>query len=114
MKPGTHINGIGSHSPGARELDTAIIRRSLLIADSREACLAEAGDIMIPFEAGEIGKDHIHAELGEVVAGKATGRTDDEQITLFKSNGLAIQDAATAKLVFDKACKLGVGTEFEL
>ena len=113
VKPGTHINGIGSHSPGARELDTAIIRRSLLIADSREACLAEAGDIMIPLEAGEIGEDRIHAELGELVAGKATGRTDDEQITLFKSNGLAIQDAATAKLVFDKACKLGVGTEFE-
>ena len=114
VKPGTHINGIGSHSPGARELDTAIIQRSLLIADSREACLKEAGDIMMPLEAGEITEAHIHAELGEVVAGKASGRANDEQITLFKSNGLAIQDAATAKLVFDRAREKGVGTAFDL
>jgi ornithine cyclodeaminase/alanine dehydrogenase len=114
VKPGTHINGIGSHSPGARELDATIIRRSLLIADSREACLKEAGDIMIPLAAGEITEKHIHAELGEVVAGSATGRSNDDQITLFKSNGLAIQDAATAKLVFDKARERGVGTEFDL
>jgi len=114
IKPGTHINGIGSHSPGARELDAITIQRSLLIADSRAACLNEAGDIMVPIEEGRITPDHIHAELGEIVTGRATGRTSEEQITLFKSNGLAIQDAATAKLVFESARAKGVGVEVEL
>jgi alanine dehydrogenase len=114
VPPGTHVNGVGSHSPGARELDSAIIKRSLLIADSREACLNEAGDILIPIQEGEITADHIHAELGEIVTGKSAGRTSDEQITLFKSNGLAIQDAAAAKLVYDRARARGVGTELEL
>ncbi|MBN1318965.1 MAG: hypothetical protein JXA42_26015 [Anaerolineales bacterium] len=114
IKKGSHINGIGSHMPKARELDTTTIQRSLLIADSREGCLAEAGDIMIPIQEGAITKDIIHAELGEVVTGKAEGRTSPEQITLFKSVGLAIQDAATAKLVYDKAIELGVGKEVEL
>ena len=114
VKPGTHINGIGSHSPGARELDTNIIRRSLLIADSREACLKEAGDIMMPIEAGEITAEHIHAELGEVVAGTARGRASDDQITLFKSNGLAIQDVSVAARVFQLAQAQGVGQEVEV
>lgn len=111
IKTGSHINGIGSHMPKARELDTATIKRSLLIADSREGCLAEAGDIIIPIQEGAITQDFIHAELGEIVTGKAQGRTSPDQITLFKSVGLAIQDAATAKLVYDKAKEMGVGTE---
>lgn len=114
VKPGTHINGIGSHSPGARELDSTIIKRSLLIADSREACLNEAGDVMIPISEGAITEDHIHAELAEIVAGMKEGRTSADQITLFKSNGLAIQDAATAKLAYDKAREMGIGTEVEI
>ncbi len=114
VRDGTHINGIGSHSPNARELDTAIIKRSLLIADSREACLNEAGDIMIPLQEGAITKEHIHADLGEIVTGKAKGRTDDKQITLFKSNGLAIQDAAAAKLVYTRAKENGIGKEVAL
>lgn len=109
VKPGTHINGIGSHTPSARELDTAIIKRSLLVADSYEACLKEAGDIMIPIQEGAIDNNHMVAELGEVVIGKKKPRTDSEQITLFKSNGLAIQDVATAKLVYDRALRGGVG-----
>ena len=114
VKAGTHINGIGSHTPGARELDSTIIKRSLLIADSREACLNEAGDIMIPISEGVITADHIHAELGEIVAGIKEGRTSAEQITLFKANGLAIQDAATAKLVYDRARETGTGVEVEI
>ena len=114
VKPGTHINGIGSHSPGARELDSTIIKRSLLIADSREACLNEAGDVMIPISEGVITEEHIHAELAEIVAGMKEGRTSAEQITLFKSNGLAIQDAATAKLAYDRAREMGVGTEVDI
>lgn len=109
IKPGTHINGIGSHAPKNRELDSAIIKRSLLIADSREACLNEAGDIIIPIQEGVITADHIYADLGEIVTHKKPGRTTKEQITLFKSNGLAIQDVATAHLVYEKAMAAGLG-----
>lgn len=109
VKDGTHINGIGSHTPNARELDTDIIKRSVFVGDSREACFSEAGDIMIPLKEGSITESHFFADLGEVVAGRKKGRENDSQITLFKSNGLAIQDAATAKLVYDKACSAGVG-----
>jgi len=111
VKPGTHINGIGSHTPNARELDAEIIKRAKLVADSREACLKEAGDIMIPIADGVITKDHIYAELGEIVTGRKSGRINDKEITLFKSNGLAIQDAATAKLVYERALKAGIGKE---
>ena len=114
VKLGTHINGIGSHSPNARELDTTIIQRSLLIADSYEACLAEAGDIMIPISDGEITQDHIHADLGEIVTNKKQARISNDQITLFKSNGLAIQDAATAKLIYNKAMEKGIGSTIEI
>ncbi|MCK5772356.1 MAG: ornithine cyclodeaminase family protein [Thermoplasmata archaeon] len=114
VKAGAHINGIGSHSPGARELDTQIIKRSLLIADSREACLNEAGDIMMPVEEGAITPDHIHADLGEIVVGSREARASPEQITLFKSNGLAIQDTATAKLVYDLAREEGIGKDVDI
>lgn len=111
VKEGTHINGIGSHTPNARELDTTIIKRSKFVGDSREACFKEAGDIMIPLEAGEIEESHYYADLGEVVIAKKDSRISDTEITIFKSNGLAVQDAATAKLVYDKAVEMGIGTE---
>ena len=114
IREGTHINSVGSHFPNVRELDTTTIKRSKLIADSYEACLNEAGDIMIPIQEGAINKSHLHAEIGEIITGKKPGRTDDKEITLFKSNGLAIQDAATAKLVYEKAVQAGIGTEVEL
>lgn len=114
VKPGTHINNIGSHMPTARELDTAIIKRSKVIADSYEACLNEAGDIMIPIEEGAIDKSHLYADLGEIVTGKKERRSNPEEITVFKSNGLAIQDAATAKLIYDKALAGNVGTNVNL
>jgi alanine dehydrogenase len=114
VKDGTHINGIGSHTPGARELDSAIVKRSRFIGDSREACFKEAGDIIIPVNAGEIPESHFYAELGEIITGQKAGRQNDKEITLFKSNGLAIQDAATAKLVYEKAVAVGIGIEVEI
>lgn len=114
VREGTHINGVGSHTPKAREMDTAIIKRSKVIADSYDACLREAGDIIIPIEEGAIDKSHLHAELGEVITGKKSGRADAREITLFKSNGLAIQDVAAARLVYDKAVQDGIGTSVEL
>lgn len=114
VREGTHINGIGSHTPNARELDTAIIKRAKVVADSYEACLKEAGDIIIPINEGAIDKSHMYAELGEVVTGKKPARVNDKEITLFKSNGLAIQDVATAKLVYDKAVQAKIGAEVVL
>jgi alanine dehydrogenase len=111
VREGTHINGIGSHTPNARELDTNIVMRSKFIADSYEACLKEAGDIMIPIKEGAITDKHMHAELGEIVTGKKPAREIQSEITLFKSNGLAIQDVATAKLIYDKAIEAGIGTQ---
>jgi alanine dehydrogenase len=114
VREGCHINGIGSHTPNARELDTAIIKRSMLVADSYEACLKEAGDIMIPITEGAIDKSHMKAELGEIITGRKPSRSNDREITLFKSNGLAIQDAATAKVVYDKAMAAGIGTSVNI
>lgn len=114
VRKGTHINGIGSHTPNARELDTTIIRRARLVGDSYSACLTEAGDIMIPISEGAITKDHLYAELGEIITGKKIGRLGDDEVTLFKSNGLAIQDVAAAKLVYDQALKAGIGQRVEL
>ncbi len=112
-KAGTHINGIGSHTPNARELDTAIIKRSKFIGDSKEACLKEAGDFIIPLNDGDIDESHFYGDLGEIIAGDKPGREDKDKITIFKSNGLAIQDAATAKLVYDKAVETGIGQNID-
>lgn len=114
VKTGTHINGIGSHAPAMRELDTEIVKRSLFVGDSREACFSEAGDIMIPLSEGAIKDSHFYAELGEIITGSKIGRTDDSMITLFKSNGLAIQDVATAKIVYEKAIAKGIGEKVEI
>ena len=114
VKPGVHINNIGSHTPTTREMDSTIIKRSTVIADSYQACLNEAGDIMIPIQEGVIDKSHLQAELGEVVIGKKPSRRDAKEITLFKSNGLAIQDMATAKLVYEKALQSGIGIEVKV
>ena len=100
--------------PQARELDSAIVKRSRVIVDSREACLAEAGDFIIPIQEGAAAEDLIDAELGEMVTGRTASRTSPEEITLFKSVGLAIQDVAAAKLVYDKARELGIGQEIEI
>ncbi len=114
VKEGTHINGIGSHTPNARELDTEIIKRSKFVGDSKEACFNEAGDIMIPLENNEITDSHFFAELGEIITGKKERRTSNDEITIFKSNGLAIQDVATAKLIYDKAIAAGIGVNVEI
>lgn len=112
-KEGAHINAIGSHAPGVRELDTATIVKSKVICDQKEACLAEAGDIQIPIEEGAYSPNDIHGDLGAVVNGTIKGRENESEITLFKSVGLAIQDISCAALVYQQAVEQGVGTEFE-
>ena len=111
FQPGTHINGIGSHAPGMRELDTRTIVRSKVVCDSIEACKAEAGDLQIPVEEHAWDWELVHGELGQVVAGMIPARESDE-ITLFKSVGLALQDLATASYVLREARSRGLGTDF--
>jgi alanine dehydrogenase len=114
LAPGTHINGIGSHSPDARELDTVTLQRSKVVPDLAAACLVEAGDLIIPIKEGAFTEDKIHASLGEIIAGLKPGRESDGEITLFKSVGLAVQDAATAARVYALARAAGVGVEIEI
>lgn len=114
VEEGAHINGVGSHSPDARELDETTIVRSKVVADSREAVLAEAGDLMIPIADGAITEGHIHAELGEVITGEKEARVTDQEVTLFKSVGLALQDVATATKVYKLCKQRGIGSSVEL
>ena len=112
VKAGTHINAIGSHAPGVRELDTKTVVKSKLVCDQKDACLAEAGDIQIPIEEGALSADDIYGDLGDVVSGAIGGREKDDEITLFKSVGLSIQDISAAYYVYQQALEQGVGTEF--
>jgi len=110
LKPGVHINGIGSYKPPMQEIPEDTIVRAKVVVDSREACLSEAGDLIQPLKNGRITEKHIHAELGEIVNGVKTGRVDEEEITLFKSVGNAVQDLAAANIVVQKAEEMGLGT----
>lgn len=97
-----HLSAIGAFYPDYRELDTETIRAAKVVVDSREAIMDEAGDILIPISEGAITKNHIYAELGDLVTGRKPGRTNEDGITVFKSVGLAIQDSSVARLVLKK------------
>lgn len=95
LSPGAHVNAVGAPRPDWRELDDEVLRRAKVYVDSREAAMKESGDVIA---AGEV-----FAEIGEVAAGTRPGRQSDEEVTLFKSLGLAVEDVATAELVYRKA-----------
>lgn len=114
LKPGTHINAVGTFRTDMREVDTETVRRALVVVDERTAMWAEAGDLVMPLLAGEITDQHIYAELGEIVAGHKPGRTSLEQITLFKSVGNAVQDAAATGIVLRNAAAQQLGTYVNL
>ncbi len=103
VKHGTHINAIGSYKSSCREIPGETIVKSKLIVDQTKAALTEAGDILIPINEGVISSNHIYAELGEIVSGKKQGKSSDDEITVFKSVGIAVQDLALAKLILDKS-----------
>ncbi|MFX1417940.1 MAG: ornithine cyclodeaminase family protein [Promethearchaeota archaeon] len=110
---GTHISSIGAHAPDARELDSTTIKRaSLLTAGLKEACLAEAGDYIIPIKEGIITQNDIFS-IGEIITGNKTGRSTDSEITVFKSVGISAQDVAVGKLVYDRALKEGIGQDID-
>jgi len=96
LKPGAHINAIGSYKPHVRELPGETVRQARLFVDDRRACLEEAGDILMPLREGLIGEDHILAEIGEVLAGLKPGRGADSETTVFKAVGNAVEDLAVA------------------
>ncbi len=114
LKPGVHINGVGSYTPEMQEIPSQTVARSKVIVDSRSASLAEAGDLIIPLKEGLINEGHIHGEIGEIAAGKTAGRESDDEITFFKSVGLAVQDVAVAELIRRQADELGLGKEVEI
>ena len=113
LRPGTHINGVGAHKPDARELDTEAVVRSKVVCDYVPSCLAETGDLIIPIAEGAFNSDMIHAGLGEIVRGDKKSRENSDEITLFKSVGLSIEDVAVAQFVYDKAVQQKVGVNFD-
>jgi ornithine cyclodeaminase len=113
LKPGVHINAIGSFTPEMQEIPGETVRRARIVVGSREGCLAETGDLIIPIRKGLIAEDDI-TELGEIVAGIRPGRKSAEEITLFKSVGNAVQDVSVARAVLTRAETLGLGIEVEL
>lgn len=113
LEPGLHINAIGSHAPGMRELDTESVLRSKIFVDSLDANKAEAGDFQIPVEEGAWSWERVAGEIGNVLAGGLPGRESDSEITLFKSVGLALQDLATAGFVYQEALAKNIGEDFE-
>jgi ornithine cyclodeaminase/alanine dehydrogenase-like protein (mu-crystallin family) len=110
VSPGTHVIAIGACRPSQAEVDPVLVTRARLIVDSRAAALRESGDILQPLRAGRFGKDHLHAELGEVICGREPGRETADEVTLFKSLGLAIEDLTAAGLVLRRAREKGLGT----
>lgn len=114
LKNGAHVIGVGSYTPQMQEVDATTVKNALVVVDSRESVLAEAGDLLVPMGEGVISAEHIHAELGEIIAGTKSGRTHADQITFFKSVGVAAQDAVAASIALANAHALGLGTKVRL
>jgi ornithine cyclodeaminase/alanine dehydrogenase-like protein (mu-crystallin family) len=113
LSPGAHINAIGTYSPDSREIDGATMAAARVFVDRRESAFREAGDYLLAVKEGLIGPDSITAEIGEVLIGDREGRSTPEQITLFKSLGLAIEDLACAERLFRNAQEKRDGTWVE-
>jgi ornithine cyclodeaminase len=110
LAEGTHINAVGAYSPDTRELDSATMAAAAVFVDSREAALAESGDVRLAIADHAVSPVHIRAEIGELLSGTASGRASDQEITVFKSLGLAVEDLAAAQGVYRNAIQAGAGT----
>jgi ornithine cyclodeaminase/alanine dehydrogenase-like protein (mu-crystallin family) len=113
LAPGVHINAVGSSMALARELDAEAVAKSRLFVDRRESTVNEAGDYLMARKEGTISDHHIQGEIGEILAGQIAGRQSEDEITLFKSLGLAVEDIASAHFVYQKAMQSGLGTWVE-
>jgi ornithine cyclodeaminase len=110
ISAGAHVNAVGASLPNRREVDSATMAAARLFVDRRESTINEAGDYLIPLAEGVLGAEHIQGELGEVLIGARPGRQSGDEITLFKSLGLAVEDLAAASAVHERALASGVGT----
>ena len=114
VSAGAHINAVGSSNSFSRELDTAVVVKSRLFVDSLESVLNEAGDFLIPKKEGAVDDDHVLGEIGDILLGKIEGRQSDEEITMFESLGLAVEDVVSAYHIYRKAFEKDIGTSVEL
>jgi alanine dehydrogenase len=114
LSPGAHITGVGSFTPQMQEVDEVTVKKAKIVVDSLQACLAEAGDLLVPLEKNIIGKLDIHGELGAIVNGEIPARESAEEITFFKSVGVAVQDAAAANAILREAEAQELGTMVHL
>lgn len=113
VKAGAHINGMGSYRPDMQELDGCIIQRAdKIFFDSQEAVLAESGDFIVPLKNGTITEEKFTGDIGKLIAGALRGRETAEEITIFKSVGIAVMDVVTASQIYQKAREQGIGQEF--
>jgi len=113
LKAGTHISAVGSYTADMQEVPAETIQRAKVVVDSRSASLEEAGDLIQPIRARLFDESHIHAELGEIVLGRKAGRQSQDEITYFKSVGIAVQDAMAAQVALNNARKMNIGKEVE-
>ncbi|MGF2711743.1 ornithine cyclodeaminase family protein [Bacillus cereus] len=115
LQKGVHINAVGSFRPSMQELPShAIANANKVVVESKEAALEETGDLQVPIKEGLFEASDIHAELGQIITGEKAGRENDEEITIFKSVGLAVVDIIVAKYLYEKAMERGVGTTIQL
>ncbi len=114
LEEGMHVNAVGANSPAKRELDADAFRKSRVVLDYPDQVLEEAGDVLHAVASGAISPEKIHAELGNIVAGKKPGRESSKDITIFKSVGVAFEDVGVALWVYQEATKRGLGTEIDL
>lgn len=114
VAPGAHIMAVGACRPTHREIDPALLARSRVFVDSRAGALVEAGDLVMAINEGRIDANHIAGELGELVRGRVEGRRTGDEITIFKSLGMAVEDVAAAEFVYRRAVEQNVGRRLEL
>jgi ornithine cyclodeaminase/alanine dehydrogenase-like protein (mu-crystallin family) len=113
LQPGAHLNAVGACFPHTRELDSATVADSAFFVDRRESAENESGDYLIPLQEGAIGPGHIRAEIGDVLIGSQPGRTSDDEITVFDSLGIAVEDLFATEYVVRRAREAGRGAELE-
>lgn len=113
ISEGTHINAIGADAKGKQELEVEILKRSKIVLDDWSQA-SHSGEINVPISEGVLSEDDIYADIGEIVTGKKKGRTSEEEITIFDSTGLAVQDVATAWRIYEEALDNEAGIEIDL
>jgi alanine dehydrogenase len=113
IREGTHINAIGADAAGKQELESSLLKRVKVVVDDIVQA-SHSGEVNVPISSGVFSEADIYAELGEVIAGIKPGRENDEEITIFDSTGLAVQDLVTANMVYHKALEKGIGKKMTL